>query len=1169
MGVSAAVAAIRKIKFPRPAVRTGLKLAVISLCLRPASVAAAESAPPSPINHCDTLELEPGDSLIILGSRFLVPGSLRLSCNNEAVPDSLFTLEKVPGVVRLRSSLSCPRVIASYRAWSFLAIPDSFRLRLSFPDTTAAAPGPADTLQAKHSAVQAGTLSPATIGEGFRLVGFDIQGSKSVSVSGGGATGGTLFDQNLILGIDGKLTPDTRLSFRLNDQDLPLATVARSTELRQLDEISVTLSSPHAAVSLGDYDFKLAGFEYATVERKLDGVSGSLTGGPVSLGASAALSGGTFQSLRFNGTEGRQGPYQLTGKSGEPVRVLAGTERVYLDGKALKRGVHDDYVLDYNQGTLFFTDSRLIGAESRIEVDYEYSGFSFKKALYSVTAESANRLGKLRGYFIRESDLEDSPLGGQFTPAEQQYLDQLGGGLDTLLLSGVRFLGEGRGSYRMRFDGPANPYFEYVGQGNGDYQVSFREAGTLRGSYTFDPSTGAYRYVGPSLGDFEPAGEVSPPRREDRTGLAFELSPHSHLRLEGEGALLKRTLNLFSGSADPLRTAHKLYVHLDTLALGKAPARLSIWGGESTVDRGFSFLGRRYEADFERRWHLTPLAPGEKEAEHGEKLRETGTTVALPLGLQLGTGYGRLERSGGENSERRTYSLDFAPQSRFSAAWSRINIHAERLPPDSSGGGAPVASHRYRDNAEARARLGIFTPYFTLEREEQTAPDLLGGGLDGNRHLEISQRLAAAFSPRFQTEISVSGRNTQGLSNGAQAGAPLDWEPQSSFRTGQVDLRYQGRGALRIKGRLGHRSQRYRQSGLGRTSSTAGRIEVFGGGFHGALQSNVIYEVSHGSSLLNRVVYLPERYPDDGEYLQDGTYVGKEQGTHRREIIPAEIDPRQSATLNLTARENLDLTAWVDSSRKNIQSMNLSTTLQLKRESTLRDSWRLYCLLPSALNDRENALLQSTLINSDLAIQWTDPAVFSRIELVWNTRLDRRFQNGFEQFGDKALRFQLRAPLSRNLEWDPTAVVSRRLRDDLSGGSRSVRSYTLDNSLIYNLSNEWRATLHLEAARFRVAGRDSRYSRISPGAGVTRFLGRSGRLEAGLDVNRLWGPRGEDILLVDVLGSARPGTSLQATAAVSVEPGERLLLHVRYTGRTDYLLNRFTHYGRAELKYFF
>ena len=330
-----------------------------------------------------------------------------------------------------------------------------------------------------------------------------------------------------MLQIGGKLGRDTRLSFRLNDQDLPLSTDGRSAELRELDEVAVSIDAPGAGVTLGDYDFSLTGFEFARIERKLDGVQGRLSRGPVEIRAGAALGGGTFRSVKFNGDEGRQGPYQLSGPSGEPVRVLAGTERVYLDGQPMSRGVRADYTIDYTRGTLTFTERHLIGAESRIEIDYEYSSFTFRKSLYNVTAAAGGKAGELRAYFVRESDLEDSPPGGLFSPEELDWLDSAGTGLDSVLTPGVRYLGAGRGSYMMRFDTSGKPYFEFLGEGNGDYMVSFNRVGLPQGSYEFNSATGGYTWVGAGNGEYEPAARSRP--RHAMTARGWR-SPAMHCR---------------------------------------------------------------------------------------------------------------------------------------------------------------------------------------------------------------------------------------------------------------------------------------------------------------------------------------------------------------------------------------------------------------------------------------------------------------------------------------------------------------------------------------------------------------------------------------------------------------------------------------------------------------
>ena len=697
--------------------------------------------------------------------------------------------------------------------------------------------------------------------------------------------------------------------------------------------------------------------------------------------------------------------------------------------------------------------------------------------------------------------------------------------------------------------------------GLGDYMVTFREVGRLLGAYEYDTITGGFKYVGEGLGDYDPAGEFVPPQRSERASLAMELTPLDHLTISGEGAIYSRNTNLFAESSADWCGAWNLSAELDRLPLSRSiPAELDLSVSLEDIGEGFGFQGRRYEADFRRQWNLEPESNQDGIAGYGERKSEVGGALYLPVGLKFSSGWGRIERTNEEESSRMKYTAEFRPSNSFSALFQRLDIDSDRFNADSLAG-----SSRLRDNVSLDANWKIFRPRLKLEREEFVSPGLFYDH-DGEKYLEISPSLAVSLAKNIEAGITFQKRDTENLSPVSSL-----WSLAKKFNSWQGDFSYRGRGNFRLSGRLGHRNNT--TAGVSapvKSSSTAGKIEVFSGNFKGRVQSHLLYEISHGSSLSYLVRYLPERYEDEGEYLEDGTYVGKAQGTHRRELVPAEVDPSsRAAILNLTSRENIDLTSWVDSSGSVVKRVTLGSTVQLERENTMEDSYKLYLLFPSAIGDKDNAVMRSTQINTDLNIEWADPAVLTRLELVWNSRFDRRIESSSEELNDRTVRLQNRIPLSKAVQWNPTVSLGRNHRRNLNSRELEAKTASLANGLIINIGDNWRTTSDIDILRLSTRSDGSSYNRLSLAAGLIRFLGRSGRAEVRGKMFRVSGDGPENQLLIDLLGRSGVGTSYETTAAVSVKAVDNLQVHVRYTGRTDYSGNGFDHYGRAEIKYLF
>ncbi len=305
----------------------------------------------------------------------------------------------------------------------------------------------------KHKPVQMAEFSKKK--DTFSSSELMISGSKSFSVSLGNKQDLNL-DQSLSLQIDGKLSRKISVQAKLSDNNSPIAPEGTSKKVSELDKMFIKVYSGEYSILFGDFFIKKNDTYFANYDYKLEGVEfqSNIAYKPQ---VAATISNGDFMSYSFYGTEGIQGAYYLPGKNSSRVKVLSGTEKIYLDGKLMSRG--NDYLINYNEGSITFKDKYIITENSYIIADYEYSSDDFKSNLYygSGKLPFAGIDSKIFFSILTNNDDKNNPLNFSFSDQDKEILKQAGDDPILARKPGIDSVEVGEGNY-VKVDS----FFQYV-----------------------------------------------------------------------------------------------------------------------------------------------------------------------------------------------------------------------------------------------------------------------------------------------------------------------------------------------------------------------------------------------------------------------------------------------------------------------------------------------------------------------------------------------------------------------------------------------------------------------------------------------------------------------------------------------------------------------------------
>jgi hypothetical protein len=936
---------------------------------------------------------------------------------------------------------------------------------------------------------------------------------RGIRVGTGGQVG---MESGLRLQVDGQIGPDVEVEAFLSDRNTPIQPEGRSESLEEVDRIHVAVRSPHWSAMLGDIDLHLRSGDYLDYRRTVDGLRagydnrGAGGGSPVLVQAHLAGSRGRFHRMEFAGQEGVQGPWQLRSDQGSGlILVLAGSERVWLDGIALSRGEERDYTMDYGLGQLHFTVRRPITSHSRIQVEYQYSERLYARTLYGVEARTPLGQGvEMSLGLAGERDDADRPLDAFLDAQDRRLLAEAGDGLGGAAAawgSGVRRVVAGQGSWRL-VDSLAGRWgwYEWAelppGGGADEYRYELRfselgrdEQGLWLGDYSRQYSSSGrvwYRFEGEAGGAWAPVIPLAAPTAAEvlDTRLTWR---RGGFELEGEAALSRQDLNLLSGRDDEDNQGAALR--------GRLRWRSQPWPAARPLGRGeVEVAGIREQADFRPLQNVDEI--------EFERL----------YGMARGGGLERADLAwglrGGDTLLWRQRASLLRRAEEESRLWEGVWRWLPRRGPTSEG----EARQRRLEAPASRSRLDGLR----LEQGYGWERHRLLGGWEGERRERMGSGAAGeAFRQgliRFERRLGVAGEAS--LEQQRRLDERRDDEGWAAHsRADQWRSRLRWAGDLQGEVDWTHRRLDYAGADSVDAVRDLALLDLRRRGNHSAWSLRYQVEQNLAAERLTQYLQVDSL---QGDYSRDpfnpdlfvpdpdGDYIALPWETGRQ---------RRAARLLLEGDWRWERGVWSGDHR-----------LLAEETSRLADPTRLYLLQPAAFQGDST---QSGRIHSrqDLELAPGGAGGQRRWRLRWQE--ERSLEQPSIAAARRAWtrRLALRAQDRLGSGRASLEVETRRQEVLMPGQAqerREIRALRLEGEFSREVAPGWlgRATAELEAARDAPSDLAGRRLRLEPA--LDGRLGLKGSLGARLSWQQAWAD--QRIIPYELLGGARVGRTWRA-----------------------------------------
>ncbi len=510
----------------------------------------------------------------------------------------------------------------------------------------------------------------------FDWRGLETEGSIGRAISFGNNRDANL-NSTLNLQLNGFIGDSMEITAAITDNTIPIQPDGNTRDLRDLDRIFIQLKKKEWSLSMGDLDLKekelfgltfykrIQGGMYQTRFKASEKVNAELE-------FAGSIAKGKFTRNFIKPLEGNQGPYRLQGANNEIYFVvLAGTEKVFIDGIRMERGEDQDYVINYNTAEISFTPKQQITKDKRIQVEFEYADRKFLNT--QLFLKNKWHLGKKinvnLGYFSN-TDITTSPIDQVLGENEKNFLASIGDSIQNAFVENiVRDTFATDKILYKKIDtfsngSPITIYKYSPTSADSLYQLNFTYLGAGKGNYKQDPNIAngkVFIWVSPDQtgskqGDYEPVRFLVTPKKLSllSVGLNWELSPKSKIQMNW--AQSNYDVNRFSSNDKSNNAGQAISIQSewksDSFEFAKNEHVLELKTKGEWVQQSFRSPERLRSAEFYRDWGL--------ETDLGFDQEKWVSAALSLLGKQNGkTGYQfeLFERGSDINAARHQFNL--------------------------------------------------------------------------------------------------------------------------------------------------------------------------------------------------------------------------------------------------------------------------------------------------------------------------------------------------------------------------------------------------------------------------------------------------------------------------------------------------------------------------------